>query len=268
MGDFNEILSLSEKTGSTTRPLLQMEGFQKTLDDCGLFGINFKGFPYTWKRGREGGMILWESLDRGVMNVEFAQLWSRIIIHHVDNTVSDHKALVLEGSTNNEESSPRRALRFHFETMWMKEDNFEEVVKGAWDNSNHMNIVTQINSCASQLDHWSRHSFKSITKEIRQCKQEIAALNLVQPTTEQEKCLQETSRTLEKLLEQEELMWAQRSRVCWLKDGDKNTRFFHERAKARGKKKIMHGIYDGEGNWRTKYDHIAAVFEAYFSQLF
>lgn len=31
----------------------------------------------------------------------------------------------------------------------------------------------------------------------------------------------------------------------------------------------MHGgIYDADGNWRTKCDHIAAVFEAYFSNLF
>lgn len=54
---------------------------------------------------------------------------------------------------------------------------------------------------------------KRVTKEIKQLKEEIAELNLINPTEAQEDRLQVISKELERLLEQEEMMWRQRSHV-------------------------------------------------------
>ena len=50
--------------------------------------------------------------------------------------------------------------------------------------------------------------------------------------------------------------------------GDKNTRFFHERASQRWRKNHISRIFDKDGTWRTSKDHIAQTAEQYFQELF
>ena len=51
-------------------------------------------------------------------------------------------------------------------------------------------------------------------------------------------------------LENEDEMWRQRSRINWLQSGDRNTRFFHEKALTRFKKNLIDGLLDAEGRWQ------------------
>ncbi|KAH1038066.1 hypothetical protein J1N35_039809 [Gossypium stocksii] len=55
---------------------------------------------------------------------------------------------------------------------------------------------------------------------------------------------------LGKLLDKDEKYWAQRSGVTWLKEGDRNTRFFHVRATNRKKKNNIARLKDVNGHWR------------------
>jgi hypothetical protein len=70
------------------------------------------------------------------------------------------------------------------------------------------------------------------------------------------------------LLRHEELWWAQRAKVQWLKHGDLNTKFIHYKASQRKRKNYVHSITDNQGiTWKDS-EHIFSVFNDYFANIF
>ena len=54
-------------------------------------------------------------------------------------------------------------------------------------------------------------------------------------------------KNLQKWLEIDEIIWRQRSKALWFKEGDKNTRFFHNKATQRKKRNLIKGVKDDVG---------------------
>lgn len=63
-------------------------------------------------------------------------------------------------------------------------------------------------------------------------------------------------------------MWKQRSKVHWLKEGDKNTAFFHARASAHKEKNTMARLQNDDGVWCSKEMEVAGIAIKYFENLF
>ncbi|KAK5836733.1 hypothetical protein PVK06_012533 [Gossypium arboreum] len=80
--------------------------------------------------------------------------------------------------------------------------------------------------------------------------------------------LKETRRRLDFLYAREESYWAQRSRSKWLREGDRNIRYFHAKATGRLKKNNIAKLKDAEGKWVTNRKDISKVAKDYFVRLF
>ncbi|PPR87341.1 hypothetical protein GOBAR_AA33348 [Gossypium barbadense] len=70
------------------------------------------------------------------------------------------------------------------------------------------------------------------------------------------------------LYAEEESYWAQISRIIWLKELDRNTRFFHVRAMSRSKKNKIEGLNDVDGTWVEGMTNVCKVAWNYFHDLF
>lgn len=70
------------------------------------------------------------------------------------------------------------------------------------------------------------------------------------------------------LLDSEEIYWSQHSKAHWLRERDRNTKFFHARAFERSKKNTILGIWDKIGNWCGDQDSIAKTAISYFEEIY
>jgi len=72
-------------------------------------------------------------------------------------------------------------------------------------------------------------------------------LNEAEPTEATKAEYLELSKKMDELLQKQEIFWAQRSRINWLKHGDKNTKFFHAKATQRRNKNHIRVIQNADG---------------------
>ena len=78
-----------------------------------------------------------------------------------------------------------------------------------------------------------------------------------------QECIQNikaTEKVLDDLHKQEEVCWAQRAKVHWLKHGDLNSKFFHNKANQKQRKNKIYSIHDPMGNTWKDSNHINSIF--------
>ena len=63
-------------------------------------------------------------------------------------------------------------------------------------------------------------------------------------------------------------MWSLRARVNWLKDEDRNTRFFHSKASQRRRRNYIKGLFDSSGQWTTQPNQVVNTAINIYQQLF
>ena len=80
--------------------------------------------------------------------------------------------------------------------------------------------------------------------------------------------IQVLKKEINEMMLREEMMWSQRSRVLWIKCGDRNTKFFHATASNRQKKNRIEGLNDLEGRWREGEEEVEDIILKYFKDIY
>jgi hypothetical protein len=83
-------------------------------------------------------------------------------------------------------------------------------------------IHTALKAVMSSLYGWKREHFKSVPREMEKKREQLDILNhLTDDATLARKSV--LLKEMDELLYREEIMWMQRSRIAWLREGDKSS---------------------------------------------
>ncbi|OMO57673.1 reverse transcriptase [Corchorus capsularis] len=123
--------------------------------------------------------------------------------------------------------------QFRFERMWCHHPDFYRIVERSWVSNSGASVPEKILACGGD------------SSDLDFCQKE-----------------------LNNLLQQEEVMWCQRSKSLWLRDGDRNTGYFHTVASSRRQRCIISSIQDENGVCFSDAKSIERIIEGYFKNIF
>jgi hypothetical protein len=140
-----------------------------------------------------------------------------------------------------ENPQPRQRI-FRYEIMWEREDSLPVEIQEAWQQDEEIqslrDMAGRLKHVWTRLKRWSLDKFGVVTKELNALRTKVEELSSQNQDTNHEEIKKITTH-MDELLYHKEMMWLQRSRILWLKEGDRNTAFFERKVAGRAKKNMI-----------------------------
>jgi hypothetical protein len=158
-----------------------------------------------------------------------------------------------------------------YEVVWEREPSLVAAVEEDWPRRTTGGdlgaIVESLNDVMSNLQEWSKSHFKSVPKELEKKR---AMLEDLRSLTDISSVVAHTGleKEMDELLYREEIMWMQRSRVAWLREGDHNTKYFHWRASWRWRKNRIRRLKREDGSWTSDPGEMENMTRDFFEKLY
>ncbi|XP_074318472.1 uncharacterized protein LOC141655284 [Silene latifolia] len=233
-----------------SRAQWQMNNFQAAIDECWLRDVAWEGYAFTFDNGQCGDANRQSMIDRAMCTSTWLELFPYARLLHMEREWFDH--------------APIKLILDRRETSW---GGGEEAVTSGVEKGGG-NLAASIKECAKQLQDWKKITIGKIGWAMDKKQRQLARLNKGTRTEEEVRCRRKLVAEIAELNRQEETYWRQRSRALWLRDGDRNTNFFHTRAGERRTKNFIGKLVDDQGVDRIGDEAVAQVVNNYFKDFF
>lgn len=235
MGDFNEVLSSSERgSGFTTQE--GVDDFRNFIQTLGLIDISSANGLFTWFHGNRKS-----KLDRCLVTADWVHQYPQLSVQILNRTISDHCPILAHSPDTNWGPKP-----FRFLNCWVSHPNFLPTISLAWANAQHLPLPDKLKQIKLKLKQWNKTEFGLIDSKIKNLEDQIQYFDDIanhRTLSDPELDLRKSAQIdLWSWLKKREAYWAQVSRSKWLKEGDRNTKFFHTLASIRRQKNSISSI--------------------------
>ncbi|KAL8166809.1 hypothetical protein V2J09_008308 [Rumex salicifolius] len=225
-GDFNCIIDSSERQGGSGYLHNDSAVFLNLINTVGLIDMGFCGQNFTWSRGNKVENHVAKRLDRVLLNSDARLQCPEAFVRHLPKFGSDHTPLLV--SFESPENRYQRRRPFRFEAAWLSHPDFHSFLDQNWPKN--CAATAALAQLKPKLLRWNKQVFGNIQERKKQILADIEDVQTRVGVHVTDDLLNQNARLqsdLDRVINQEELLWQQKSRELWLQGGDRNTSFFH-----------------------------------------
>ncbi|XP_072065378.1 uncharacterized protein [Arachis hypogaea] len=169
-----------------------------------------------------------------------------------------------------EPQSRHSKRRINYQERWCGEDDVKRIVSEVWKievvGSAMFSLAQKLKECRHILVQWQITHKANSRKEIEDLQTSLEELRVAGINGGEE--ITRLEEKLELAYMKEESYWREKSRVKWLKEGDQNTRFCHQKFQSRVRRNIIWRLVGRNNEIASKSEDIAKVAEDYFCNNF
>ncbi|KAM2004953.1 hypothetical protein FF1_000090 [Malus domestica] len=247
-----------------------MRIFNQFIQDSGLIDPDLHNAQFTWSNFRDE--VVCRRLDRFLFSEGWEESFPHVRQKALARVTSDHCPIELNTSKVKWGPGP-----FRFENSWLHHPDFMNNIKEWWQSElvegwEGYKFSSKLKLLKMKLQVWSKEVFGDTEKILKEVKANLEEIDIkegrdgLDPVLKRER--EELRSLAEDLAWKEEVKWRQRSKVEWAKEGDGNTRYFHQIASGRRKRNFIERLETEDGRILEGAEEIEAETINFFKSLY
>uniref|UniRef100_A0A803NUS3 Reverse transcriptase domain-containing protein n=1 Tax=Cannabis sativa TaxID=3483 RepID=A0A803NUS3_CANSA len=268
MCDLNSVLSANEKVGGRVVTRSEWEGLRNFIFNHGAIDLVGVGALFTWTNGQEAERLIWERLDCVIVSPDWLTQFKKAGVRNLAIRHSNHAPIILDTRMERENFN----APFRYRDAWSRDSDCRRIIENTWKSGvegyHSFILCYKLKATAKALCEWNRLVFGHCQTKMKELEK---LLSEVQNHPSLKENLELEGTIMLELDEEEnrlESIWKQKSRENRLKEGDKNSQFFHASIVVRRKRNHIWAVRQDDGTTIEERPNIVEYFRSKFRMLF